>query len=128
MRTAIITVLWLLGLCALPLVAYASDDHPHHEWGSTDGRSWVHLARCEDRDCDMAVTLHNEMTYPAIESVEAVLILQGWEVAVFVRQGPGRQDDILEVVPPPGYMAVPDQVTVSEDHEGTITLVPIPMG
>lgn len=128
MRTAIYTVLWLLGLCLLPLVALASEDVPRHEWGETDGHSWVLLQRCETPDCDMAVTFHNEMTYPAVETEGAALTLQGWEVQVLIAQGAGHTADTVTVVPPPGFMAVPSEVTVEEDHEGIITLVPIPMG
>ena len=50
---------------------------------------------------------------------------------VMVRQGPGYNPDLFQVYPPPGFVAVPNHVSVEEGQDATMLIFEIdgmPMG
>lgn len=46
----------------------------------------------------------------------------GFTVRVVIMQGSGLAPDIMMVIPPAGYIAVPESVTVEEHQEGVIVI------
>ena len=46
----------------------------------------------------------------------------GFTVRVVIMQGNGLAPDIMMVIPPAGYIAVPESVTVEEHEEGVIVI------
>jgi hypothetical protein len=50
-------------------------------------------------------------------------LTNGFTVRVVILQGPGMQPDTMVVIPPAGYIAIPDTITVEEHEQGTIIVV-----
>jgi hypothetical protein len=78
------------------------------------GQAWVEWD-------GQAVTFHNGLTssmhYPADFYRD---LTNGFTVRVVIMQGMGNAPDTMAVIPPAGYVAIPESVTVEEHEIGVI--------
>jgi hypothetical protein len=65
--------------------------------------------------------LTSSMAYPADFHRD---LTNGFTVRVVIMQGPGLAPDMMVVIPPAGYIAIPESVTVEEHESGVIIVVP----
>jgi len=116
-RRAILTALIL---AASPAMA----EQQAYSWGG----SYAHI---KAGDGGAVVTLHNGPTVWPTFWVLFGLGHDGIAVSIEVEQGPGDVPDRVSVIPPAGFVAIPHKVTMPEDTEAVIQIVPIdlvPMG
>ena len=69
------------------------------------------------------VTYHNDLSYGP-QDFNQVLTSDGLTVTVIILQEPGNNPDTMHVMPPEGYIAIPESVTVEEKAIGEILIVP----
>jgi hypothetical protein len=70
------------------------------------------------------VVFHNDLTSAADFPREFSFDLtEGITVQVVILHGAGNQPDMMMVIPPAGYVAVPEQVTVPEHQSDFIRIV-----
>jgi hypothetical protein len=71
------------------------------------------------------VTYHNGLTpvdrYPADFHVD---LTNGFTVRVVIMQGSGNAPDSIVVIPPAGYIAIPEMLTLEEHETGSVLVVP----
>lgn len=70
------------------------------------------------------VILSNELTTGGTLDFNVDMVDNGVEIRVVVMQGPGEIPDVLYVIPPSGYIAVPETISVEEGSQGIILIVP----
>ena len=73
----------------------------------------------------------NRLTGGVPDNLTITLWLDDVPFRVMVQQGPGYNPDIFQVYPPPGFVAVPDHVSVEEGSDATMLIFAIdgmPMG
>jgi hypothetical protein len=93
-------------------------------WGNgghveiTAGSGGAHVA---------TVTLHNRRNVSAPHIAQIGLTLYGLPVEVLVTHRPDPLPDVLEVIPPPGPIAVPPRLAVQENEAGSVMLFRIDM-
>ena len=73
------------------------------------------------------VTLHNRMDWMDGGPMLVALTLEGIAVEVIVTHLPGDIPDVLEVIPPPGLIAVPPRLAVQENEAGSVMLFRLDM-
>lgn len=95
-------------LCALPVAAHADSFQFGYASVTFDG---------------VEVTFNNDLTsardFPSEFSFE---LTEGITVQVIILHGPGTAPDVMYVIPPAGYFAVPESVTVEEHESGVIAI------
>lgn len=114
----------------LPLLLLAASCQPaaadtRKNWSST----YVEITESETHAFD--VTFHNTMIYlgkpcPANESV--VLSVPEGEFLISISMDCGLSPDVMTVIPPIGYVAIPSQITVEEHDIGVIEIHQEPLG
>ena len=114
----------LLGVLAA--LADPAGADPTHAWGGAQARALLTLAPCEQPGCLAVVRFDNALTPsagrgPPVESV--TLTLSDLAVLVVVAQGQGTIPDVVQVTPPPGFVAQPRALSVAEDASGTVRVM-----
>jgi len=69
------------------------------------------------------VTLNNELTTGGDLDFNVDMTEGDVTIKVVVMQGQGDTPDTMYVIPPEGYIAIPEMVTVEETEKGTIMVV-----
>jgi len=69
------------------------------------------------------VTLNNELTTGGDLDFNVDMTESDVTIKVVVMQGQGDTPDTMYVIPPEGYIAIPEMVTVEEAEKGTIMVV-----
>jgi len=69
------------------------------------------------------VTFSNELT-TGQRDFNVMLTDEGVTVLAIVMQNPGDAPDTLIVQPPPGWLAIPETISVEEGAQGVISIVP----
>jgi len=72
---------------------------------------------------DKTVTYHNDLSYGP-QDFNKVLTDGGLSVTVLILQEPGNNPDTMHVIPPQGYIAIPESVLVEEGDSGEILIIP----
>jgi len=70
------------------------------------------------------VTLNNELTSGGELDFNIDMTENGVTIKVVIMQGQGDIPDTMYVIPPDGYIAIPETITVEETEKGTIMVVP----
>ena len=68
------------------------------------------------------VTLHNRLTWADANPVQVALYLHGIAVEVIITHMPGDIPDVLQVIPPDGFIAIPKRVAVDENDAGSVMI------
>jgi len=103
---------------ALAILATCTAAHagPVHHWGGSNAtlsaRPGVPLAY---------VDFTNRLTN-SLPDLAFTLDLGGFEVEVIVTNTPGRLPDTYQVIPPEGYIAIPQILEVEEDGTGRVAI------
>jgi len=69
------------------------------------------------------VTLNNELTTGGDLDFNVDMTEGDVTIKVVVMQGQGDTPDTMYVIPPEGYIAIPETITVEEAEKGTIMVV-----
>jgi len=70
------------------------------------------------------VILNNELTSGGELDFNIDMTEGGVTIKVVIMQGQGDIPDTVYVIPPEGYIALPETITVEETEKGTIMVVP----
>ena len=124
MRAALILALW-------PSLVSA-EDVARYVWGNpVDGSTPSELALepCHT-PCVAVVRFDNTLVghgrTNALETpapVRATLAIPGVAITVIVETGTGLTPDLMQVLPPPGYVAEPYEIQVNDDTSGRVRVV-----
>lgn len=119
---------WPVGAPVLAIIAalfWASPMRAEtvHSWGSQYYGSTISLEPTTTPGAVAQVRFDNK-TVHRDEHVTFDLTLDGLTVRVEALVGRGLTPDRMEVIPPDGYLAVPDVLDVAEDDVGVILVVP----
>ncbi len=124
MRAALILALW-------PSLVSA-EDVARFVWGEpVDGSmpSALSLEPCRT-PCAAIVRFDNTLVAYGGTSAQgtptplrATLAIEGLSITVIVEAGTGLMPDLLQVLPPPGYVAEPHEIQVNDDTSGRVRIV-----
>ena len=98
-------------------LAGAVQADPSHHWGGSSA-----TLRAGPGHPFAVVDCVNRLTGGHDSLLRFVLDLGGYPVAVTVWQGPGDQPDTYTVTPPPGFIAVPQVLTLDENTDGQVLI------
>jgi hypothetical protein len=98
-------------------LAGAVQADPSHHWGGSSA-----TLRAGPGHPFATVDCVNRLTGGHDSLLRFVLDLGGYPVAVTVWQGPGDQPDTYTVTPPPGFIAVPQVLTLDENTDGQVLI------
>lgn len=94
------------------------------EWPAYDGSrpAWVEIHDApEDSTAYAQVTFFNRVAHQGSE--EFTLTFGEFDVLIILSwQYDGGQAEMITVIPPPGYIAIPPEIVVDEDTTGTVLI------
>jgi hypothetical protein len=109
-------------ILATLILAFPAHAETAYTWGVLEGyQSSITLQPTTAPGAVAQVTFRNK-TVHSDELVTFTLDLDGLAVEVTALVGRGLTPDRMEVTPPPGFIAVPPELDVSEDTDGTILI------
>ncbi|TNC73728.1 hypothetical protein [Rubellimicrobium roseum] len=122
-RSARLVTLFAVGL-ALATPALAEEEQGASlrdilAWGTTT-TAYVQLVPADGHPADLVFL--NELTHGNPLEMIFALELDGLVVDVEVINGIGEEPDIVTVLPPPGFVAVPERLEVDEGQTGRIEI------
>lgn len=94
-----------------------------YAWGA---RSVAYIRIEPAPDHPATVVFVNRLTFDP-DSSQVRLTMDGMEVDVILLMGPGDEPDVIRVLPPPGFMAEPESISVEEGETGRIQILYLPM-
>ena len=103
-------------------------------WGVETGpgtQSSVRIIAVRDGAHVADISAVNRLTGGVPDNLTITLRIAGLPFRVMVQQGPGQAPDVFQVYPPPGFVAVPNHVSVEEGSDATMLIFAIdgmPMG
>lgn len=74
------------------------------------------------------VHYHNRLAYGPSTPNEYHFTFQGEVVYVYMNAGPGDDPDSITVIPPDGYIAIPQELTLEEGENGIVQIFPAQLG
>lgn len=114
-------------LVVLPAMAQADSSA---SWGAPinpgDLPNSAVLEACDDASCFARVTVHNTLVL-GFAPYDLALDLDGLRVGVDYDGQGGAIPDVVMVMPPPGYVAVPPSLSLQEGETGAILIVLAPL-
>ena len=108
------------GAAADPVAPAASD---LYAWGA-NSVAYVRIEPADDHPA--TVVFVNRLTLDPDSDVIR-LSMDRMEVEVLLVMGPGSEPDVIRVLPPPGFAAEPESISVAEGEIGRIRIVYLPM-
>lgn len=90
-------------------------------WGGT------HATLTANEDGSYRLTVYNVLA-PSPHEFTVRLVLDGFEITLWVSNGEGDAPDTYTVLPPDGWVGLPAEITVEEKASGSIHIVPMLMG
>ena len=82
--------------------------------------SWIKLQPTPQLGAEAEVVYKNTLTVPSKPIESYTLTYNGLAVIVNISYGNGRVSEILEVIPPNGYVAIPSKIDVQDDEIGIV--------
>lgn len=105
-------------------IAYSAAAETSKTWGSFGTPSTVSIVPSDRHEAD--ILFENTLTNESPTTM--TFLFNDSEYYVAIEFGAGDIPDIIRVVPPTGFYAIPDTLSVDDDTTGIIEIHIIPMG
>lgn len=112
-----------LGAAAiLGAIVFATDACPQDikTWNSAAYSSYIRLQPTTNPEAVAEVEFKNAQVHGITQTERFTLSIDGMSVEVIATTGNGMTPDRMEVIPPDGFVAIPQVIDVEEDDTGII--------